>query len=153
MTLEGANTILIDKYYIEEPYYYKDIDGEIKEGGKWYFIDAEKFLEEEVLRKSEVLRAIDSSAPPQNDIALPSGAGLCYSGMGIMFEVEGQSYSMTEANRHTLEEAVRSGKEIFWTWSKTLSLKQGGPATPSIEVRYLDTKARVIPDLQITITK
>jgi len=153
VTLEGANTILIDKYYIEEPYYYKDIDGEIKEGGKWYFIDAEKFLEEEVLRKSEVLRAIDSSAPPQNDIALPSGAGLCYSGMGIMFEVEGQSYSMTEANRHTLEEAVRSGKEIFWTWSKTLSLKQGGPATPSIEVRYLDTKARVIPDLQITITK
>ena len=46
-----------------------------------------------------------------------------------------------------LEEAVRSGKEISWTWSKTLSLKQGGPATPSIEVRYLDTKARVIPDL------
>ena len=54
---------------------------------------------------------------------------------------------MTEANRQTLEEAVRSGKEISWIWSKTLSLKQGGPATPSIEVRYLDTKARVIPDL------
>ena len=153
MTLEGANTILIDKYYIEEPYYYKDIDGEIKEGGKWYFIDAEKFLEEEVLRKEEVLRAIDSSAPPQNDIALPSGAGLCYSGMGIMFEVEGQSYTMTEANRQTLEEAVRSGKEISWTWSKTLSLKQGGPATPTFEVRYLDTKARAIPDLQITIKR
>jgi len=113
----------------------------------------EKFLEEEVLRKSEVLRAIDSSAPPQNDIALPSGAGLCYSGMGIMFEAEGQSYTMTEANRSALEEAVRSGKEISWTWSKTLSLKQGGPATPSIEVRYLDTKARVIPDLQLTITR
>ena len=60
---------------------------------------------------------------------------------------------MTEANRQTFEEAVRSGKEISWTWSKTLSLKQGGPATPSIEVRYLDTKARVIPDLQITIMK
>ena len=124
----------------------------------------EKFLEEEVLRKSEVLRAIDSSAPPQNDngaagqndnqaIALPSGAGLCYSGMGIVFEVKGQSYTMTEANRQTLEEAVRSGKEISWTWSKTLSLKQGGPATPSIEVRYLDTKARAIPDLQITIKR
>ena len=113
----------------------------------------EKFLEEEVLRKSEVLRAIDSSAPPQNDIALPSGAGLCYSGMGIMFEVDGQRYPMTETNRQTLEEAVRSGKEISWTWSKTLSLKQGGPATPSIEVRYLDTKARIIPDLQITIMK
>ncbi len=153
MTLEGANTILIDKYYIEEPYYYKDIDGEIKEGGKWYFIDAEKFLEEEVLRKEEVLRAIDSSASPQNDIALPSGAGLCYSGMGIMFEVDGQRYPMTETNRQTLEEAVRSGKEISWIWSKTLSLKQDGPATPSIEVRYLDTKARVIPDLQLTITR
>lgn len=60
---------------------------------------------------------------------------------------------MTEANRQALEEAVKSGKEISWTWSKTLSLKQGGPATPSIEVRYLDTKARVIPDLQITVTK
>ena len=106
-----------------------------------------------MLRKSEVLRAIDSSAPPQNDIALPSGAGLCYSGMGIMFEVEGQSYTMTEANRSALEEAVKSGKEISWIWSKTLSLKQGGPATPSIEVRYLDTKARAIPDLQITIMK
>ncbi len=113
----------------------------------------EKFLEEEVLRKSVIQKAIDSSAPPQNDIALPSGAGLCYSGMGIMFEVEGQSYTMTEANRQTLEEAVRSGKEISWIWSKTLSLKQGGPATPSIEVRYLDTKARVIPDLQLAITK
>ena len=153
MTLEGANTILIDKYYIEEPYYYKDIDGEIKEGGKWYFIDAEKFLEEEVLRKSVIQKAIDSSAPPQNDIALPSGAGLCYSGMGIMFEVEGQSYPMTEANRQTLEEAVKSGKDISWSWSKIHSLKQGGPATPSIEVRYLDTKARIIPDLQITIMK
>ncbi len=113
----------------------------------------EKFLEEEVLRKSVIQKAIDSSAPPQNDIALPSGAGLCYSGMGIMFEVEGQSYTMTEANRQTLEEAVRSGKEISWIWSKTLSLKQGGPATPSFEVRYLDTKARVIPDLQLAITK
>ena len=60
---------------------------------------------------------------------------------------------MTEANRQTFEEAVRSGKEISWTWSKTLSLKQGGPATPSIEVRYLDTKARAIPDLQLAITK
>ena len=116
----------------------------------------EKFLEEEVLRKSEVLRAIDSSAPPQNDnqaIALPSGAGLCYSGMGIMFEVDGQRYPMTETNRQTLEEAVKSGKEISWTWSKTLSLKQGGPATPTFEVRYLDTKARAIPDLQITIKR
>ena len=113
----------------------------------------EKFLEEEVLRKSVIQKAIDSSAPPQNDIALPSGAGLCYSGMGIMFEVKGQSYTMTEANRQTLEEAVKSGKEISWIWSKTLSLKQGGPATPSIEVRYLDTKARAIPDLQITIKR
>ena len=58
---------------------------------------------------------------------------------------------MTEANRQTLEEAVRSGKEISWTWSKTLSLKQGGPATPSIEVRYLDTKAMVIPDLCFSV--
>jgi hypothetical protein len=113
----------------------------------------EKFLEEEVLRKSVIQKAIDSSAPPQNDIALPSGAGLCYSGMGIMFEVEGQSYTMTEANRQTFEEAVRSGKEISWIWSKPLSLKQGGPATPSIEVRFLDTKARAIPDLQLAITK
>ena len=104
-----------------------------------------------MLRKSEVLRAIDSSPSSQNDIALPSGAGLCYSGMGIMFEVEGQSYPMTEANRQTFEEAVRSGKEISWTWSKTLSIKQGGPATPSFEVRYLDTKARAIPDLCFSV--
>ena len=64
-----------------------------------------------MLRKSEILRAIDSSAPPQNDnqaIALPSGAGLCYSGMGIMFEVDGQRYPMTETNRQTLEEAPSS---------------------------------------------
>ena len=112
----------------------------------------EKFLEEEVLRKSVIQKAIDSSASPQNDIALPSGAGLCYSGMGIVFEVDGQSYTMTEANRQTLEEAVKSGKEISWIWSKTLSLKQGGPATPTFEVRYLDTKARAIPDLQLAIT-
>ena len=46
-----------------------------------------------------------------------------------------------------------SSKEISWTWSKTLSLKQGGPATPTFEVRYLDTKARAIPDLQITIKR
>ncbi|MBP3269678.1 MAG: hypothetical protein J6L98_03265 [Bacteroidales bacterium] len=114
-----------------------------------------------MLRKSEVLRAIDSSASPQNDngaaqndnqaIALPSGAGLCYSGMGIMFEVEGLSYPMTEANRQTLVEAVKSGKEISWIWSKTLSLKQGGPVTPTFEVRYLDTKARIIPDLCFSV--
>ena len=67
--------------------------------------------------------------------------------------VDGQALPMTETNRPALESAVKSGKDISWTWSKTLSLKQGGSATPAFEVRYLDTKARAIPDLQITITK
>ena len=70
-----------------------------------------------------------------------------------MFEVDGQRYPMTETNRQILEEAVKSGKDISWSWSKILSLKQGGPAPSTFEVRYLDTKARVIPDLQLTITR
>mgnify|MGYP006988996775 FL=1 len=94
----------------------------------------------------------DNSASAQNDsqvIALPAAKGLCYVGKGISFEVDGQVLPMTEANRFALERAVKSGKDISWTWSRILSLKQGGSATPTFEVRYLDTKARVIPDLQL----
>ena len=146
-TLEGANTIMLDTYLHGEPLKYKDeTDGTIKEGNLKFRIDTRKFIHEEILHEAEVKSAFQGK--PQS---LPSQGGLYYEGMGIQFTLEGNTYDMTEENRTALETAVMSGKEITWTYNADQAKKYGVTGENSITVLVMDTKARIIPDLSITV--
>lgn len=103
-TLESANTIMLDTYLHGEPLKYKDeTDGTIKEGNLKYRIDTRKFINAEILHETAVKSALQGN--PQS---LPSQSGLYYEGMGIQFSIDGNNYDMTEENRTTLENAVKS---------------------------------------------
>lgn len=59
-TLEDANTIMQERYLRAERFKYKDPeDGNIKDGEHWYFIDSDKFIQEEILHETEVKAAFD----------------------------------------------------------------------------------------------
>ena len=146
-TLEGANTIMLDTYLWGQHLKYKDEnDGTIKEGNLKYRIDTQKFIHNEILHESEV-----KSAFQNNPQSLPSTNGLYYEGKGIQFTVDGQTYDMTEENRATLENAVKSGKEITWTYNSDRAKKYGVTSENTITVRVMDTKARLIPDITLQV--
>lgn len=150
-TLEGANTILQENYLREEKFKYVDeTDGGIKEGGEWYFFDTDKFFEYEVLHKAEVDAALAASG---DDIPLPSGYGLCYTGPGIQFEVAGTSYDMTEANRATFEAVWKADPaSVKWYFNPTSAAAFGASGNVNVEVRVLDKDARLIPDISRTVS-
>ena len=146
-TLEGANTIMQQNYLLEDTFKYKDPeDGVIKDGGTWYFFNTEKFLKEEVLHRAEVEAALDGS--PQS---LPSMGGLYYEGKGIQFSCGGQTYDMIEDNRSVLENAVKSGQEIQWTYSPDRARKFGVSGNNTVTVRVMDKQARFIPDISMSV--
>lgn len=146
-TLEGANTILLDTYLYGEPLKYKDeTDGTIKEGNLKYRIDTQKFIHEEILHETEVRTAFLA-----NSQSLPSRGGLYYEGMGIQFTIDGSTYDMTEENRTALENAVKSGKEITWTYNPDKAKKYGVSGANTIKVCVMDKSARLIPDISLTI--
>ncbi len=150
-TLEGANTILQENYLREEKFKYVDEeDGNIKEGGEWYFFDTDKFFEHEVLHKAEVDAALAASG---DDIPLPSGYGLCYTGPGVQFEVAGSRYDMTEANRAKFEAAGKADPaSVKWSFNPTSATAFGASGNVSIDVRVLDKDARHIPDISRTVS-
>ena len=146
-TLEDANTIMQERYLRSERFKYKDPDdGKIKDGEHWHFIDSDKFILEEILHESEVKSALQNI--PQS---LPSTGGLYYEGKGIQYTIDGQTYDMTEENRTALENAVISGKEITWTYNADQAKKYGVTSENSITVQVMDTKARLIPDISMTV--
>lgn len=146
-TLEDANTIMQERYLHSERFKYKDPDdGKIKDGEHWHFINSDKFIHEEILHETEVKSALQNT--PQS---LPSTGGLYYEGKGIQFTIDGETYDMTEENRSTLENAVQSGKEITWTYNADRAKNYGVTGENTITVRVMDTKARLIPDISITV--
>lgn len=59
---------------------------------------------------------------------------------------------MTEANRATLETAVKADQPISWSYSPSRARKYGVPSQgSSVTVRILDTRAQAVPDLSFTI--
>ena len=142
-TLEDANTILINKYYIEQPYYYKDTDWSIKEWGKWYFIDVNKFINEEILHKSSV-EAIQLNS---DDVELPSFPWLCYEWYWIQFECDWKRYDCTEDSK--LINFIKQKKTIKWFSNKKRFLQYWWKWVADIKVFYLNTNWEIIPDLQI----
>lgn len=136
-----------DRYLRAERFKYKDPDdGKIKDGEHWHFIDSDKFIREEILHESEV-RSTLLGTPH----SLPSSGGLYYEGKGIQFIIDGQTYDMTEENRTTLENAVKTGKEITWTYNSDRAKKYGVTGDNTITVRVMDRQTRLIPDISLQV--
>ena len=148
VTLEGASTIMQENYFRAEKMKYKDDDGVVKEGGDWHFFKTDEFIASEILQKNAVDAAFSGSAQV---IDLPSSGGLCYIGPGIQFEVDGTAYEMTEKNRSTLVSAVSAGKDIKWTFNRTVADKYA-TGSASILVRVIDHAGELIPDIKRTVT-
>lgn len=156
VTLEGANTILQENYLREETFkYVDDSDGSIKDGEQWYFFNTDKFFEYELLQKEAVDAAVEKIAGQAgNDaVVLPSGYGLCYTGPGVQFEVEGVKYDMTEENRAAFETAWSADPSaIKWYFSPLQALVYGASGNAELTVGVLDTSASLIPDISRAIT-
>ena len=146
-TLEDANSLFINKYLREETFkYIDDIDDSIRDGEKWYFFKTNDFIHNEILHETEVKSAFQNTPH-----SLPSTNGLYYEGKGIQFTVDGQTYDMTEENRTTIENAVKSGKEINWIYNSDQAKKYGVSGENTITVRVMDRQARLIPDITLQV--
>ena len=148
LTLEGASTIMQDSYFRAEKMKYKDDDGVVKEGEDWHLIKTDEFIASEILHQEAVDAAFSSSA---QEIDLPSSGGLCYIGPGILFTIDGTTYEMTESNRPTLVSALSAGKEVKWSFSRTLA-NTYATGSASITVRVLDHSGNLIPDIKRTVS-
>lgn len=149
-TAEDAMTVITERYLREDVYRYKDTDGQIKDGGKWYFFDTDKFLKDEVLHREAVEAVL--SGIDQEDIELPSTCGLTYEGAGIRFTTEGETYDMTEENRAALEDAVKSGNEVTWLYSPLRARKYGISGNHTIAVSVMDKAGNLVPDVTLDLS-
>lgn len=143
ITLERASSIMREKYFRAEKMLYKDGDGNLKEGGDWHFFKTDDFIANEILHNETVDSAFSSAS---EEINIPSVGGLCYFGPGVLFEVSGVVYEMTDANRDVLVSAVSEGKEIKWTFSRAVAKKYVS-GSAEISIRVMDHDACLIPDV------
>ena len=111
-------TIICDNYLREETFQYMDetTNGQLVDGGQWYFIEMQQLLEHELLLSGQLNNLLFNA----DEVKLPSGPGLCYTGTGILFEYEGKKYLTTAENSHILTEALKSGN-VKWYWSRSFS--------------------------------
>ena len=161
VTLVGASEIMREKYFraekmkyvVPETIQYVDLvpitDGlEVKEGENWHFIKTDEFLASEILHKDAVDEAFSSSA---QEIDLPSSGGLCYFGPGIQFTIDGSTYEMTESNRSALVSAISAGKDVKWTFSRTVA-KTYATGSADVTIRVIDHSGSLIPDIKRTVS-
>lgn len=146
-----------DEYLRAEKFKYKDDDGVIKEGGDWYFFDSDKFFKSEILHESEIKQILTDAAKTisegtSSSVSLPVYPGLIYSGPGIFFAVDGTTYEMTSGNQTVLEAAIKSGSDIQWSYNPYRVTEYGISETNTIMVQFVDTKARVVPDVGVSIS-
>lgn len=146
-TLENAMTIMIDNYLREETFKYKNDEGDIVDGDKWYFFDTAKFLDNEILHKSDI-NAIQLNL---DDVELPNLVGIIYEGVGIQFEYDGKRYDVTDTAH--LNTALTSGSPLRWFWNKDRFRKYGGTDSVTITAQYVDTQGRTVPDVKLSVTK
>jgi len=143
-------TIICDSYLREETFQYKDetTNGQLVDGGQWYFIEIQQLLEKELLLSDQ----LNSLQFDGEEVELPLGPGLCYTGKGIQFEYEGKRYLTSEANQAILTEALKSGT-AKWYWNKTLSKKCGGKDSATFNAYIVDKSGRRFPNLHLEINK
>ena len=145
ITLEDANTIMINNYLTEWIYKYKDTDWTIKEWWKRYFFNTEKFIEEEILWKSEI-EAIQFTS---DDVELPAMEWRCYVWKWIQFECEWKRYDMTNEEDATFKKFVRQWKQIRWFETKESFLKYWWKWEISFDVYMLDKDAKKIEGMEL----
>ena len=151
-------TIIVNEYLREETYQYigepnrgkqnEAANGQFKDGGQWYFIEIQQLLEKELLQADQ----LNSLQFDGDEVELPLGPGLCYTGKGIQFEYEGKRYLTSEANQAILTEALKSGT-AKWYWNKTLSKKCGGNGSATFNAYIVDKSGRRFPTLHLEINK
>ena len=148
ITLERASSIMQEKYFRAEKMRYKDEDGTVKEGGDWHFFKTDVFIANEILHNDAVDSALSSGT---EEIVLPSAGGLCYTGPGIQFEVDGVVHEMTDSNRDVFISSVSDGKEIKWTFNRSIANKYASEST-DINIRIMDRDASLIPDISRSLS-
>lgn len=143
-------TIICDYYLREETFQYKDgtTNWELVDGEKWYFIEMQQLLDNELLQANK-LASLQLNA---DEVKLPAGKGICYSGIGVQFEYNNKKYDCTNDNLAILQEALKSGN-VKWYWNKDRFRKYGGTTTATLKVGIVDLNANLIPDLSLEITK
>ena len=105
----------------------------------------EKLLNNELLQAGK----LNSLQLDADEVSLPDGKGICYTGIGVQFEYNGKKYDCTNANLSALQEALKSGK-VKWYWNKDRFRKYGGTNVATIKASIIDCNANLIPDLTIT---
>ena len=158
ITAEDAMTIIVNQYFREETYQYmgkpqrgkqdEAKNGQLVDGGQWYFIEIQQLLDHELLQADQ-LNSLEFNA---DEVELPFNQGLCYAGLGVQFEYEGQKYDCIEANLSTLKEALKSDS-IKWYWNKDRFRKYGGKDSATLKAYIIDCNYNRIPDLQLEVTK
>ena len=151
ITAEDAMTIIVNQYLREETFQYMDetTNGQLVDGGQWYFIEIQQLLDHELLQADQ-LNSLQFDAA--DEVELPFNQGLCYAGLGVQFEYEGQKYDCIEANLSTLKEALKSGT-IKWYWSKDRFRKYVSKDSTTLKAYIIDCNYNRIPDLQLEVTK
>ena len=118
------------------------------DGGKWYFIEIQQLLEKELLLSDQ----LNSLQFDGEEVELPLGPGLCYTGKGVQFEYGGKRYLTSEANQDVLTQALQSGT-AKWYWNKTLFKKCGGKDSAQLHAYIVDKEGKRIPDLHLEINR
>ena len=108
----------------------------------------EKLLEKELLLADQ----LNSLQFDGEEVELPLGPGLCYTGMGVQFEYGGKRYLTSEANQDVLTQALQSGT-AKWYWNKTLFKKCGGKDSAQLHAYIVDKEGKRIPDLHLEINR
>ena len=143
-------TLIVNHYLREETFQYMDetTNFELVDGDKWYFIEIEKLLNKELLQ-ADKLDALQFNA---DEVELPAGKGICYTGMGVQMEFNGKRYDMTAGNLAVIQEALMSGN-AKWFWTKDRFKKYGGSGKTSLSVLVVDKEGKKIPKFQLSISK
>lgn len=143
-------TIIVNQYLREETFQYTDetTNWELADGGKWYFIEMEKLLEKELLLADQ----FNSLQLDADEVELPLGPGLCYTGTGVQFEYDGKRYLTSGANQDILTQALQSGT-AKWYWNKTLFKKCGGKDSALLHAYIVDKEGKRIPNLHLEINR
>ena len=150
ITAEDAMTILANNYLREETFQYKDetTNGKLVDWWKRYFIEMQNLLNNELLQSDKIENLQFNS----DNIQLPSGQWICYTGVGIQFEFEWKKYMTTDTNQSILNQALKSWN-IKWYWNRDTFKKCGGKDNAKINAYVVDREWKRIPDLHLNITK
>lgn len=150
ITAEDAMSIICDNYLREETFQYKDktTNRELADWWKRYFIEMQNLLNNELLLSDQ----INNLAFHSDNVELPNGQWICYTGTWIQFEYEWKRYTTTDTNHSILDQALKSWK-VKWYWDKTLSKKCGWKDSAKFNVYIVDKEWKRIPDLHLQIDK